>query len=661
MKKLSLFLAAAIAISVFTPVMAESELESVVSDVKSRIEIAEYENFESSYYQPDGEEKIYNLSWNNGSSEEYEFVEVSYQDGFITSYTYSKYDDRSREKKFPKVSLGEAEEIARAFSAKINPQYSDKIKLINDNNATVGGKTYYFTLQRFEQGFPVMNETGTVRVDNETGVVTRYDMYFDTDAEFPIIGEPIEEYDAFDIYKSELAPTLQYARYYDYQTQQSRIFAKYVSETSSRRVNALTGEIIELPTNDRLYAANGLMMDTAESGSDSGGGFKLSAAEIAEIEKVEALISQDDAEKAARACGYIGLGDSDMLSSSRLTSDYSDKDRYYYMLTFEGEESYTRVGIDAKTAEIISFSKNGDYVKEYTHDSEAELEKAEELFKNLAGDKSDEYRLEKNEDGSVTFARYVNDVMVSFDQTYMRFDDKGEIVSYSMAYSENAVFPKLDGIMTSDEICDAVCERYDFAPMFAIDGSTNTAVLFYTFTDNNIETGFQVDPYSGKTVNYKGEIVEDSVSEKITYSDIEGHWGENQIKKLAEYGIGFSGGQLLGSASITQKEIVELFGVVFGGSSEYDYLLDKATYDENAPITKEDASVLFVKMLGGDDYAKYEEIFTSPFADVTKNKGYISILKALKVVNGTPDGNFYPENMLTRAEALIMMYNYLSR
>ena len=57
--------------------------------------------------------------------------------------------------------------------------------------------------------------------------------------------------------------------------------------------------------------------------------------------------------------------------------------------------------------------------------------------------------------------------------------------------------------------------------------------------------------------------------------------------------------------------------------------------------------------------AQLEDIFRPMYSDVTENIGYISLLTGMKIVNGF-DGFFCPEKQITRAEAMVMIYNYLS-
>ena len=68
-----------------------------------------------------------------------------------------------------------------------------------------------------------------------------------------------------------------------------------------------------------------------------------------------------------------------------------------------------------------------------------------------------------------------------------------------------------------------------------------------------------------------------------------------------------------------------------------------------------------IRAMGAEEYAKYNDIYVPPFNDVTENKGYIALLSAMGVVSGDGSGNFNPSHEITRAESVVMIYNYLTR
>ena len=54
-------------------------------------------------------------------------------------------------------------------------------------------------------------------------------------------------------------------------------------------------------------------------------------------------------------------------------------------------------------------------------------------------------------------------------------------------------------------------------------------------------------------------------------------------------------------------------------------------------------------------------IYAPLYKDVTEDIGYVNILTGLNVISGDGTGYFNPEKEITKAQALIMIYNYLSR
>ena len=65
--------------------------------------------------------------------------------------------------------------------------------------------------------------------------------------------------------------------------------------------------------------------------------------------------------------------------------------------------------------------------------------------------------------------------------------------------------------------------------------------------------------------------------------------------------------------------------------------------------------------MGIDKYASIKGIYVSPFNDVTEYVGHIAILNGLGIVSGDGNGNFNPNGILKRADAMILIYNYLTK
>lgn len=79
---------------------------------------------------------------------------------------------------------------------------------------------------------------------------------------------------------------------------------------------------------------------------------------------------------------------------------------------------------------------------------------------------------------------------------------------------------------------------------------------------------------------------------------------------------------------------------------------DKIRPDDN--ITREEAAIIMVNTLGYKKLAEQISYFNKPFADVTKNIGYITIVKDLGIFNGE-GGGFNPNGSLLREQAAAIL------
>ena len=78
-------------------------------------------------------------------------------------------------------------------------------------------------------------------------------------------------------------------------------------------------------------------------------------------------------------------------------------------------------------------------------------------------------------------------------------------------------------------------------------------------------------------------------------------------------------------------------------------------FSPNAPITREEMAVMFVRALGLSDAAKLADSFSLPFTDVIKDKGYIAVAYDIGMINGMSSQVFAPENTAKREEAAAML------
>ena len=123
--------------------------------------------------------------------------------------------------------------------------------------------------------------------------------------------------------------------------------------------------------------------------------------------------------------------------------------------------------------------------------------------------------------------------------------------------------------------------------------------------------------------------------------------------------------------AITNKEFISLVYMTFSGSqprplpelykSAVNYLNIEEKDIEEKPITRIDALKILLDNMGYKEFAKIEGIFNCPITDLTKeDEGYGAIASGLKLVS-TEDKMFYGDSCLKRADAFILIYNYMAR
>ena len=165
-------------------------------------------------------------------------------------------------------------------------------------------------------------------------------------------------------------------------------------------------------------------------------------------------------------------------------------------------------------------------------------------------------------------------------------------------------------------------------------------------------------------------------------SDINGHWAQADIQKLADLGVmkGYTDGSFKPGNQITKAEYITLLNRVFGltasenvsasdlSSSKWyyqeilkaeaaDYLFvfnGKVSPDKS--LTREEAAAMFGRLLGLPTSTSATS-FTDDRSISSWAKPYIPAVAAARIINGYPDGSFHPTETITRAEVARVLNN----
>ncbi len=656
-------------------------LKEKLEIVKSRIcDTDYYTDFNSSSYGNDSVN--YNFCWQNQDKDD--FLEVTINSKNIITYYYRSYDDEKNHK--PSLNHKPKDEIIEAAKKAVytlNPDLTGKLLFETDEYKDMYATQYHVDIYRTENSIKITKDTGYITLSKDLLEIRSFNLNYTVINEFDDPSDIVSKDTAAKEYRNNLG----YKLCYDivYEDSLKKAVLKYVPDYNTNAyIYALDGSIFDYDKYIESVFEDSLLADKSINNAKSAGSSSsaFSDAELLEIEKIENLMPREIAEQSIRSNKYIGVDKNDELKNVRLSRDYYFKDKYIYYFTFESENLYCYVSCNAKTGEILTINRYSD--DDYNKNSKipsSEIEKyAKEAVQALAGsyftnDEKNTFKWQENSDKTPTFEakRIVNGVEClnnGLTVTVNEFD--GKIQYYSLSNSD-IEFPDSNLAIPVNDAYDYLFENCNYLPVYlpVVDENENTkAKLIYDFDVYNIE----LDAIKGKF------FVEDLPEEKIVdYTDIAGHYAEDIIDELKEFGVGFTGGECKPDATIKQGEFVTLLSYIFyrntrpviyktGFNFDSAYSVVK-TYnwiseeeiDSQADLSREDACIILVKAMGNGDIAKYDEIYISPFRDVAENKGYIAILNAMGVVSGDGNGSFNPDENLTRADAMIIIHNYLSK
>ncbi len=217
---------------------------------------------------------------------------------------------------------------------------------------------------------------------------------------------------------------------------------------------------------------------------------------------------------------------------------------------------------------------------------------------------------------------------------------------------------------------------------------------FVTYTQSNIRSSNHKT--SSTDNNDNEEIVEPTIepvqepvdkideSKVIKLSDINGHWAEDNIKKLVSMGAvnGYTDGTFKPNGTITRAEfatlLIKAFGLelqsgkVFKDTDKHwakDYIAtaqyykivngyDNENFGPDDYITREQMTVMIVKIAMLSNVSS-ENTFADSKDISNWAKDAVSTALAKGIISGYGDNTFRPKGLATRAEAVTIIINAL--
>lgn len=452
-------------------------------------------------------------------------------------------------------------------------------------------------------------------------------------------------------------------------------------------------------------------------------GVNFTAAELKEIEADEGMLKKDEITALLNKDKYTKMPDYVSLDNANLYKD-EDTGEYYYIIDYHGGDDaivdvgidvdeavddvdvqddtdiavedvgvdvntnpkepyfYMNVKVNAKTGKVDNFSKSYDNYfdssKEYPVNANAKIASA--AAKHFYGDIFGEYKADESNsepchfytdrngkkiytESSRTYYynRYVNGVQVEGDTIRINVDFSGDVRSISYRYTDVKFpsVPKFDNDKAFEQLFKQIKLRYYYDGYYKKDGTVKTYLL-YDINSYILDSKYRI-------VSWDGTPLPAEKDEDTNYTDIKGIAQENAINTLARYGITLEtkNGKFDPNAKLTDKEFAT---VIYKATRNYvPYYIECGDYQKEekaVTLTKKEAAKVFVNVYGGSDYAELKGIYRAPFKDVAVSDdyvGYIAIAKALGFASADKNGNYSPDKVLTRAQAMQMIYDYIER
>ncbi len=673
-------------------------MKTALINVKSRIDVpAELSEFSgnASSYENDGIDygsSGYIFRWNNPDNSKSLDIYCDTLGRIGAYYYYDRNPVSTDIGKLSKVSESKAKALTNEFVQKLIPEAfadtSDTLEIESFRVSEYSDSEFTVNYKRMKNGNEVYGSNISITADysNNSVTIIRANISYDYDAAFNDNAASLENPN--ESYRSAFPEELVYSKEYNYsiwnseKPEEDKINLLY-SLKNPGYISAVTGEKLELKQTPLARPASGIggaSMDSSSKNESS-----LTSEEITELNEISKLYSADEAEAFIRSLPKLNitsgmkLDSSSMFSLNTLPKKYvldlymkdNSADNYQSLsASFDaGHKRLTSLNCYIPSAYYKNSSDEDN--KPLTDEQIEKYTKESDKFLNAATDKLSEFKENENNREVYSnlyrsFSRIVNGIPYPDNSIGLTYDTKNDTVtSYYLSYDDDAKFPSPENIISAD---DAYKKLMEYSPL----------KLYYIPTDDGYKLAYTVTGYT-KIDAFTGEDIDKNDNYNAydaSYNDISGHWCESMVKELAENGIALKGESFNPDTAITQEDLLRILlasnnRYILNADTDtmydrcYDYkILNKDERNENAAVTREQAFVYMIRIAGYERIAKLNDIYKISYADSDKLSngllGYAALLSGMGIING--DGSeLRPQDSLTRAEAVTMLYKYMKQ
>jgi hypothetical protein len=700
----------------------DSRLAKVTLAVKNTIDISDsYENFNGTLSE-DPYSPFWYLSWYNDDGSEQLNITAN-EDGKIFSYSYYKndYDNRYRyspyfEPAFPSVEQEDAKKAAMKFLNKVLGD-NESVELVNyEKSATETAYYNFYGILKVNDLLSPFDLSITVSTsDLKVTDFRRDDLYTSISGGYPPAKPAISAAQAKDALTGiyELEPL--YVLTDD--SKEARLV--YLPKHSSGYVvNAITGELVEISGWARPLLRGAAPAEDAMK-MDEASGAGLTEAELEGIALLEGVLKPDELEAAIRNISVLGIGSDfkfqdiryyldketeEVSATVTFRTDTEDLSEYGFQSNRAGYDEYYSpyihkyIKVNAKTVKLLSVntyyggiyrpyfeptdsSQAGEIpsqVLDFIRSAHPREFEASALYTSSCldnGVKQDEFTYCQKENG---YFYTGNSIKVTVNT------HTGKLDNYSFTWDNELKFEPAASVISEKDAIKIFSDTFEYR-------------LSYTLKDIDKQGGYtqaykillvyapHYDGYITGVSAITGELISrdyDNEQLSIDYDDIEDCNAKEQIMALAEYGIGFYSAAFNPDTGLTQKDMVLLLTSANGIKIKYNEITDedldwlysvaenlgilkKSDRNPEKKVTRAEMVRTLVSMSGYGKAAGFRDIFVCGFKDddriADSDYGYIAMGKGLGIIDGGKDYSFRPYETVTRKEAAVMLYNFMSR
>ena len=624
-------------------------------------------------------------------------------DGTILSYYYNDNREISRYTPylptFPNVDAQAARTAARAFLDRVLDSSVETIELAEPQTAgQLNSTSTYFSGTILLNGLP-SPLTYSINVRGSDNKVTNF--YRDAPSQRYLGGIPsatpsVTQSDAAAKLKDTLNLELVYVTANANRPKETKhAVLRYVpADYEARYVDAQSGELTGA---DSFFYYNRNDVATAEEaaadmGATSGAARKqLNETELTGVDKLKDVLSTEELDTRIRAeAAYKLEGYSIATSNYRIVKNADDTEDIFCTIRYTKSDntasqkdsafrSDRTFRVDAKTGEVKSLNSYGRWDEDRTPTvRQSRAQSIAEAFVSRYTPHAADLPLHDVSDQtdkgapsySFTFTRRVNGYFFPENQCVVQVDvETGAVCGLSFTWDEEVNFDGTENLVSNAAAVDAWFDTYTVTlayrsksrklnPLSGGDiesklislGYEQFQILFLSYGLEREENCPGIDAKTGRPVQ------PEAVDNEILYSDIDGADAAAEIRKLADYGVGYTGGEFRPNISLTQWDAVCLIASTRGWRLNPDDVTDDEKNDaystvysmggltpeerhEDTVMTRGELVKLLLNCGGYRAVANLNGIFTCSYADkddiAARDMGYAALAQGLGLVQGT--------------------------